>query len=349
MEDRVIKTSDFSYRLPAELIARKPVEPRDHSRLMIFDRTTGSIEHALFYQIGDYLKPGDVLVFNNSRVIPARLHGAKRYTGAQVEILLLQRGEEGIWEALVKPARRLPPGSVIDIITQNNAATELTATVVGLKEEGIRLIAFSNEKALDHVGEVPLPPYIHEKLEDKERYQTVFASIPGSVAAPTAGLHFTPTLLQSLQNKGVSCAPVTLHVGLDTFRPVKEYDARDHHIHNEYAVVSAAAANSISQAKREGRRVIAVGTTVVRLLEAMALLHNPSALEVFSGWVSLYILPGHRFQVIDAMVTNFHLPRSSLLMMVSAFAGREPILRAYEEAIGKQYRFYSFGDAMLIL
>lgn len=317
---------------------------------MVLDRRSGAIKHDLFYHILDYLEPGDVLVLNNTQVIPARLHGIKRSTGARVEILLVQREESGVWQALTKPAKRIPVGSIIDIInTSHNSVASLSATVLDSQEDGIKLILFSNEEVIGEAGEIPLPPYIHEKLASKDRYQTVFATERGSVAAPTAGLHFTLELLHSIKDKGIICIPVTLHVGLDTFRPVRECDPRNHRIHTEYGVISTKAANAIAQAKREKNRVIAVGTTVVRLLEEMALHYSPVNLQAFAGWVSLYILPGHEFQVVDALVTNFHLPRSSLLMLVSAFAGRETILRAYSEAIREQYRFYSFGDAMFIV
>jgi S-adenosylmethionine:tRNA ribosyltransferase-isomerase len=341
-----MRTSDFSYSLPPELIAQTPVEPRDHSRLMVLNRSNGSIKHHRFFEIVDYLCAGDVLVFNDSRVIPARLSGRKVDTGGRVEILLLHRRDTAVWEAVVKPGKRVSIGTKIEI--SGNKAKVL-AEIVGLGEGGIRVISFSDEAPLPQLGRVPLPPYIHSPLPDPERYQTVYARILGSVAAPTAGLHFTPELLIKIEQKGVCCLFVTLHVGLDTFRPVREDDPLKHPIHREYGRLSQEVATELSRAKAEGRRVICVGTTTVRLIESAAQASKASLLEPFDGWVSLFALPGYQFRIVDGVITNLHLPRSTVLMLVCAFAGKDFILRAYEEAIAQRYRFYSFGDAMLVL
>jgi len=339
-----MKTSDFDYTLPTGLIAQSPAEPRDHSRLMLLNRESGSIEHRRFFEIVDYLRDGDVLVFNDSRVIPARLKGRRAGSGGKVELLLLRRTDNNVWEALVKPARRLQIGAEVQISDGG-----ILAEVIGVGDGGIRSIRFSDESLLLAAGEVPLPPYIHEPLEDAERYQTVYARVTGSVAAPTAGLHFTPDLLNKIERKGVRCLFVTLHVGLDTFRPIKEEDPREHTIYKEYGVIDKNVAGELSRARREGRRIICVGTTTVRLVEQAAGVNKLPRLEPFQDWVDLFILPGHRFRMVDAMVTNFHLPKSTLLMLVTAFGGKEFILKAYREAIAQDYRFYSFGDAMLIL
>jgi len=338
-----MKTSDFDYHLPPELIAQTPIEPRDHSLLLVLGRATGAVEHRHFFDIIDYLHSGDVIVFNDSRVIPARLKGTRSGSGGKVEILLLRRRAPGAWEALVKPARRLQPGAVVDI------DSALRAEIIEAGDKGMRVVSFSDESALAKAGDVPLPPYIHEPLANPERYQTVYARPAGSVAAPTAGLHFTPALLDKVRIKGVTCLFTTLHVGLDTFRPITEDDPRDHFIYREYGIVANEVAEELNRAKREERRIICVGTTSVRLVEQAALASKTPELEPFEGWVDLFILPGHRFRMVDAMVTNFHLPRSTLLMLVTAFAGKEGIEKAYREAIEKKYRFYSFGDAMLIL
>lgn len=342
--ETTIKTSDFDYTLPPELIAQTPIEPRDRSRLLVLDRRTGTIQHRYFFEITDYLHSGDVLVFNESRVLPARLKGTRAVTGGKAEILLLKRLDNGIWEALVRPGKKLNTGAVIEI---TDGTAKLTAEVTGTGENGIRVLRFSDEKLLPKLGRIALPPYIHTPLADAERYQTVYARIEGSVAAPTAGLHFTPELLAAVRQKGVVCVPVTLHVGLDTFQPVREEDPHDHVIHREYGVIGEDTARQISLAKVEGRRVICTGTTVVRAVEHAANLQMP--LQEFSGWIDLFIVPGYRFKIADAMITNFHLPRTTLLMLVSAFAGKELIDKAYQEAIKEKYRFYSFGDAMLIL
>jgi len=346
-----MKTSDFDYALPQELIAQTPVEPRDSSRLMVVNRADGSIEHHRFYDIVDYLGAGDVLVFNESLVIPARLYGRKTDTGGRVEILLLRRLEESVWEALVRRGKRLRPGSqvVLDDDTKGNVPQRVTGEVVREGKGGIKVIRFSDETLLSEMGEVPLPPYIGTPLSRQERYQTVYARVAGSVAAPTAGLHFTPELLERLEKKGARLLFVCLHIGLDTFSPVREEDPREHHIHREYGTVDEETARELSRAKKQGRRVICVGTTTVRILEQLVQLHPPEKIQPFADWVSLYILPGHRFRLVDALLTNFHLPRSTLLMLVTAFAGKETIDRAYREAIDSGYRFYSFGDAMLII
>ncbi len=338
-----MKTSDFDYFLPPGLIAQSPLEPRDHSRLMVLNRGNGSMEHRHFYDLPAFLKPGDVLVFNDSRVIPARLMGHKNETGGKVEILLLRRIENGIWEALVKPGKRVRAGTRLEI--ESNGA-KVMAEVTGAVREGVKLIRFPETARIADIGVIPLPPYIHLPLEHPERYQTVYSREAGSVAAPTAGLHFTEDLLEQISSMRCRCLFVTLHVGLDTFRPVREDDPLTHPIHQEYGVLGKEVADELAQAKADGRRVIAVGTTTVRILEEAA--RQGESLNPFAGWVSLYILPGYCFRMVDAVITNFHLPRSTLLMLVSAFAGKELITRAYNEAISENYRFYSFGDAMFI-
>ena len=343
-----LKTSDFDYDLPPELIAQTPLEPRDSSRLMVVDRATGLIEHRLFPCIADIFCPGDVLVFNDSRVIPARLRGTKAATGGKVEILLLRRSGDGTWQALFGPGKGIRAGAVIEIMG-GDARSTLRAEVLGESGGGVKLVRFSDESLVAGAGEIPLPPYIHQPLVDAERYQTVYAGDPGSVAAPTAGLHFEPGLLERLKGRGVYCLFVTLHIGLDTFRPVREEDPRRHPVFFEYGIIGEDAANALTQAKKEGRRVIAVGTTTTRLLEHAAGKAKNGVVEPFSGWADILILPGHRFRIVDALLTNFHLPRSTLLMLVSAFAGHDLIKKAYSAAVGERYRFYSFGDAMLIL
>jgi S-adenosylmethionine:tRNA ribosyltransferase-isomerase len=377
-----VRTSDFDYHLPPERIAQTPVEPRDASRLMVVHRDTGQIEHRIFRDIGDYLRPGDLLVLNQTRVIPARLFGHKAGTGGQVELLLLKRHDEHTWEALVR-GKKLRPGTGIELcrtLTGQGAqgravqrttrithhGPRVTATIIAETESGGRLVRFEEpiEPLLDDLGIVPLPPYIHEPLADPERYQTIYGHVEGSVATSTAGLHFTPELLVDLRRMGVELAFITLHIGLDTFRPVKEEQVEQHQIHSEWYELAALAAEQINRAKLEGRRVIAVGTTVVRALESAAGGSTPltaggcapegkacpwRTVSATTGPTELFIYPGYRFRVIDAMITNFHLPRSTLLMLVSAFAGRDLVFRAYQEAIDRQYRFFSFGDAMLFL
>lgn len=343
-----MKTADFDYLLPDEMIAQAPAEPRDHSRLMVVSRADGALTHRRFYELPDLVREGDVLVFNDSRVVPARLRGTRDGTGAWVELLLLGRLCDGAWRALVRPGRRMRDGATFKV-TAESGDHSLTGEVVGVDLDGSRRVRLSSDD-LNGVGVVPLPPYVRAGLEDEERYQTVYSRVEGSVAAPTAGLHFTPDLLDRLRGAGAETVFVTLHVGWDSFRPVKVEEPTDHPMHSEQWTLGLEAAHVINRAKREGRRVVSVGTTAVRLLEQCAAEH-PHGGEVVragSGWAGLYILPGHRFRVVDALVTNFHLPRSTLLMLTCAFAGRELVLRAYEEAVRRRYRFYSFGDAMLI-
>ena len=348
-----MKTSDFDYYLPRELIAQTPIEPRDESRLMVLNRSDGSIEHHKLCEIINYLRTGDVLVFNDSRVIPARLSGRKVDSGGRVEILLLRRLNTGVWEALVKPGKRVNIGTRIEItrssVADNGQEAKVLAEITGLRRDGIRIISFEDETRLPKMGEIPLPPYIHVPLAHPERYQTVYAAVAGSVAAPTAGLHFTPQLLSEIEQKGVHCLFETLHVGLDTFQPVREDNPLEHPIHREYGVLSQEVASQLSQARVEGRRIICVGTTTVRIVEQAAQGSKASYLKPFKGWVSLFILPGYQFRMVDALITNFHLPKSTLLMLVTAFAGKDLINQAYDEAIASGYRFYSFGDAMLII
>ena len=340
-----MKTSDFNYDLPEELIAQDPLPDRSSSRLMHLDKQTGEIVHTNFRHVLDYLNPGDCLVINDTRVIPARLYGSKVGTNAGIEILLLKRKENNIWETLVKPGKKAKPGTKISF-----GDGLLIGEVLDVVEEGNRLIQFSYEgifeEILDQLGEMPLPPYITHKLQDKERYQTVYAKHEGSAAAPTAGLHFTKELLEQIEEKGVKIAHVTLHVGLGTFRPVKVDDVEKHHMHSEFYVVEEDQAAMINEAKRTGHRVIAVGTTSCRTLESAA--DENGMLQAKSGWTEIFIYPGYEFKIIDALITNFHLPESTLLMLVSALAGKEHILKAYEEAVKERYRFFSFGDAMMI-
>jgi len=346
-----VNTSDFNYSLPSELIAQTPIKLRDQSRLMILNRSDGSIRHHRFFNIVDYLQPGDVLVFNNSRVIPARLSGKKIDTGGKLELLLLRRLGLNVWEALAKPAKRVRIGSKFELSagSGNGQDSTVLAEVIEARVGGIRVVSFSDETRLPEIGSIPLPPYIHVPLKSPERYQTVYANPAGSVAAPTAGLHFTPELIDKIESKGIHCLFVTLHIGLDTFLPVREDNPLEHTIHREYGIVSQETANQLTQAKMEGRRIICVGTTAVRLIEAVAQASGSECLQPFEDWVSLFILPGYQFQMVDALITNFHLPKSTLLMLVTAFAGKDAIDKAYQEAINQKYRFYSFGDAMLIL
>ncbi len=339
-----MKTGDFDYHLPSKYIAQTAAEPRDHSRLMVFYRKDGKCEHRRFYELCDYLQSGDVLVSNDSRVIPARLLGRKVDGGGKVELLLLRRLDVGVWETLAKPGRRLKAGARIEL----GAGPVVQAEVIEKTENGTAVVDFSDEEALEELGIVPLPPYIHIPLTDSGRYQTIYAQEKGSVAAPTAGLHFTPELVSRLREKGVNLVFTTLHLALDSFRPVQVDDPREHVIHREYGRITPEVAAEINRARAEGRHVICVGTSVVRVLEHVARV-NEGKLKAFEGWTDLFIVPGHRFRVVDALITNFHLPRSTLLMLVSAFAGRERILGAYGEAMRLGYRFYSFGDAMLIL
>ena len=339
-----MRTADFDYQLPLERIAQSGFEPRDHSRLLVMSRSTGSLEHRRFDEIVDYLRPGDLVVCNDSRVIPARLVGHKVNGGGKVELLLLRRLEQGVWETLAKPGRRLKEGTKVVI----GLEPAIEAQVMARNEAGTFIVELADEEALERAGSVPLPPYIHLPLDDAERYQTVYARTKGSVAAPTAGLHFTSRLMGRLRDNDVRFVFVTLHLALDSFRPVKVDDPQEHKIHSEYCELGVEAAGELSRAKAEGRRVVCVGTSAVRVVEHAAGLGG-DGVTPFAGWTDLFILPGHRFRIVDALITNFHLPRSTLLMLVSAFAGKEPMLRAYMEAIRLEYRFYSFGDAMLIL
>jgi len=343
-----MRTEDFTYELPPELIAQTPLEPRDASRLLVCERNAGSLAHGRFLDLPEYLRDGDVLVFNDSRVIPARLRARKPESGGRVEILLLRRLDDGGWEALVRRGKRLPDGSRVELLDGDTGAG-VSAELCGTLDHGVRRLRFSDESRLAALGEMPLPPYIHQKLSRPERYQTVYARAEGSAAAPTAGLHFTPEMLARLDAIGVNRVHVTLHVGLDTFQPVRVSDPSRHPIHREYGVIGPEAAAVIAAAKSDGRRVIAVGTTSVRLLEAAARAGGLLRGEPYADWTDIFILPGFDFNVVDAMLTNFHLPRSTLLMLVSAFAGKELIDRAYAEAVKQRYRFYSFGDAMLLL
>jgi S-adenosylmethionine:tRNA ribosyltransferase-isomerase len=345
-----VKTDELDYDLPESLIAQEPVEPRDSSRLLVLHREDGTLEHRIFREIGAYLRPGDLLVANESRVIPARMFGRKEPTGGKVEVLLLRRLAERRWRALVGGARTRA-GTRLRLYRED-APTPLTAEVVAVGERGERVLDFSAplEAFFDEVGVVPLPPYIHRPLEDPERYQTVYAHTPGSAAAPTAGLHFTPELIARLRERGVGVAFVTLHVGLDTFRPITEEAIEAHEIHSEWCTLTEDVARQIRRTRAAGGRVIAVGTTSVRVLETAARRGEGPAGSVapFEGFTDLYITPGFEFRVVDALVTNFHLPKSTLLALVMAFAGEDNIRRAYAEAVARRYRFFSFGDAMLI-
>ncbi|MDD7025367.1 MAG: tRNA preQ1(34) S-adenosylmethionine ribosyltransferase-isomerase QueA [Oscillospiraceae bacterium] len=340
-----MKTSDFYFDLPQELIAQDPLEDRSSSRLLVLDKKNGDIEHHIFRDIVDFLNPGDCLVVNNTKVIPARLFGVKEGTQAKIELLLLKRKEHDIWETLVKPGKKARVGTRILF-----GDGLLTGEVIDVVEEGNRLIRFHYEgifeEILDQLGQMPLPPYITHQLKDKNRYQTVYAKHDGSAAAPTAGLHFTPELLKKIEEKGVNIAHVTLHVGLGTFRPVKVEDVTQHHMHSEFFFIEEDQAELINETKKRGGRVISVGTTSCRTLESAAA--EDGRVKACSGWTDIFIYPGYRFKTIDALITNFHLPESTLLMLVSALAGKEHIMHAYEVAVKERYRFFSFGDAMFI-
>lgn len=340
-----MKTSDFYYDLPQELIAQTPLERRDGSRLMVLDRESGEITHRHFYDLPEYLHPGDTLVLNDSRVLPARLYGHRVPTGGAVELLLLKDQGDGKWECLARPGRKLKPGAEVSF-----GDGELTATIAEDLQEGKKLVQFHYEgiflEILERFGKMPLPPYIKEELQNGERYQTVYSKVTGSAAAPTAGLHFTKELLQKIQDMGVSIAYVTLHVGLGTFRPVSAEEVTDHHMHSEFCMISKETAELLNETHRRGGRIICVGTTSCRTLESFA--KEDGTFEESSGWTEIFIYPGYRFKAMDALVTNFHLPESTLVMLVSAFAGREHILNAYNTAVQERYRFFSFGDAMLI-
>ena len=342
----MMKTSDFDYFLPEELIAQTPIEPRDHSRLLVYDRADHSVQHLHFYDLPRFLNPGDVMVVNDTRVIPARLLGEKEETHVPVEILLLKRLEKDLWEALVRPGRRLAPGTWCSF-----GDGLLRAEIVDRAPEGARLVRFHYqgvfEEILDRLGQMPLPPYIHERLQDRERYQTVYAREEGSAAAPTAGLHFTPELLEQIREKGVEIVPVLLHVGLGTFRPVKEEDVSQHQMHVEHYEVTPEAAEKINRARAEGHRCVCIGTTSVRTLETVST--EDGLVHAQNGDTGIFIMPGYHFKATDALVTNFHLPQSTLLMLISALMGREEALRVYRIAVEEKYRFFSVGDAMLIL
>ena len=341
-----MKTSDFYFDLPEELIAQVPLKERDKSRLMVLDKKTGNVSHKGFRKILDYLKPGDCLVLNDTRVIPARLFGVKD-TGANVEFLLLKRIDQNKWQTLVKPGKRAKIGAKFYFGNHK----ELRGEIVDLAEEGTRIIEFTYEgifeEVLDKLGNMPLPPYITEKLEDKERYQTVYSKHRGSAAAPTAGLHFTEDLLMELKNKGIKIAYITLHVGLGTFRPVKAENILEHRMHSEFYMVSKETADIINNTKAKGGRIISVGTTATRTLETVG--NNEGMIRECNGWTDIFIYPGYKFKVINGLLTNFHLPESTLIMLVSALAGKENVLKAYNEAVKERYRFFSFGDAMLII
>lgn len=346
MEKKELKKSDFYFDLPQELIAQDPIKDRSASRLLMLNKETGAVEHHIFHEITEYLCPGDCLVLNDTKVIPARLMGVREDTGASVEVLLLKRKENDMWETLVKPGKKARPG--MRLVFGDGL---LHAEVLEILEEGNRLIRFAYEgifeEVLDKLGEMPLPPYITHKLEDKNRYQTVYARYEGSAAAPTAGLHFTRQLLDEIEKKGVRIAYVTLHVGLGTFRPVKTDNILEHHMHSEYYQITKEAADQINAAKESGHRVICVGTTSCRTIESAA--DENGKLRECCGNTQIFIYPGYRFKVLDALITNFHLPESTLVMLVSALAGREKVLHAYEEAVRERYRFFSFGDAMLVI
>ena len=339
-----MKTSDFDYYLPEELIAQTPIKDRDKSRLLVMDRKTGELEHKNFYDIIDYLNPGDVLVLNNTKVMPARLIGHKVDTDAVIEVLMLKDLGEDTWECLSKPAKRVKVGSIIKF------SDELSAECTFVGDDGIRHYKFIYNgillEILDRLGEMPLPPYIHEKLKDKDRYQTVYAKEVGSAAAPTAGLHFTKELLNKIKDKGIIIEEITLHVGLGTFRPVEVEDVTNHKMHSEFYTMSKETAKVLNKAKKDGRRIISVGTTTTRTLETIMNLYNE--FKECSGWTDIFIYPGYEFKAIDALITNFHLPKSTLVMLVSAFSTKDNIINAYNEAVKEKYRFFSFGDAMFI-
>lgn len=341
-----MKTSDFYFDLPQELIAQDPLEDRSSSRLLVLDRESGKTQHRVFRDIIEYLNPGDCLVVNNTKVIPARLYGSKIETDAKIEVLLLKRREHNVWETLVKPGKKCRVGARISF-----GEGLLIGEVIDVVDEGNRLIRFEYEgifeEILDKLGQMPLPPYIHHQLKDKNRYQTVYAKHDGSAAAPTAGLHFTPELLEEIKKKGVHIAHVTLHVGLGTFRPVKVEDVTDHHMHSEFYIVEPEQAELINRVKKEGGKIVAVGTTSCRTLESAT--DESGILKAGSGWTEIFIYPGYQFKMIDRLITNFHLPESTLMMLVSALAGKDKIMAAYEEAVKERYRFFSFGDAMFIM
>lgn len=339
-----MRTDDFNYELPEHLIAQTPLEKRDESRLLVLDKNTGEIEHKHFSNILDYLKEGDVICLNDTKVIPARLHGIKMETNAHIELLMLKEEGNDVWQCLAKPAKRVKVGTIIEF------GDKLKGKCIEEKEDGIRMIQLIYKgilyEILDELGEMPLPPYIHEKLKEKDRYQTVYAKEKGSAAAPTAGLHFTEELLKKIKEKGVFIVPITLHVGLGTFRPVNVEDVKNHKMHSEFYHMSKETAEILTKAKQENRRIISVGTTTVRTLETI--MKQYGKFKECSGWTDIFIYPGFQFQAVDCLITNFHLPKSTLIMLVSALAGKEHIMKAYHEAVEKEYRFFSFGDSMFI-
>ena len=341
------RTSDFDYVLPKRLIAQRPLKHRDHSRLMVLDKLSGSIEHRRFFDLPDFLNEGDVLVFNDSRVIPARLFAEKEWTKRRVEILLLRRLRKGVWKALVKPGKKMRPGT--KFYFGFNLPEPILGTVLEEELDGVKVITVEDEDQLIKTATLAIPPYIQDVVSDMERYQTVYSRIEGSIAAPTAGLHFTNLLLENLRSAGVTTVFVTLHVGWDSFRPIRTENPMDHEMHSEYWEISPCSAELLNKAKSEGRRVVSVGTTAVRLLENAAVKQGGPPLVAGSGWADLFISPGYKFKMVDNLITNFHLPKSTLLMLTSALTGRETMLKAYKEAVSLKYRFYSFGDAMLIL
>ena len=343
-----MRTSDFDYDLPEELIAQTPLEPRDYSKLMLVDRDVGALLHDRFFNLPKYLRQGDVLVFNDSRVISARLFGSRDDTGNKIELLLLSRLKEGVWRALVRPGRRMRENDSFIIHDRDDNKSEMTGHVLEVEDSGSRIVEITNEFLVEEIGNIPLPPYIHEKVSDPERYQTIYAKSEGSVAAPTAGLHFTEELMSNIRDKGVLTEFVTLHVGWDSFRPLKSENISDHKMHSEYWYLSNETATIINEAKRKGRRIISVGTTAARLLENVFEKQDGYPIREGSGWADIFITPGYEFKVLDGLITNFHLPKSTLLMLTSALAGRDLMLNAYREAVDHEYRFYSFGDAMLI-
>ncbi|KMK53545.1 S-adenosylmethionine:tRNA ribosyltransferase-isomerase [Fructobacillus sp. EFB-N1] len=349
-EEKHYQLSDFDYDLPQELIAQTPLKERDTSRLLVLNAETGAYEDRHFYDILDYLNPGDALVMNNSRVLPARLHGIRPETGGHAEVLLLRQDHGDVWETLVKPAKKSPIGSTI-LFGDDPEKPVMTATIVGELEHGGRYVEFSYDgifmERLNELGEMPLPPYIKKKLADQERYQTVYSKVDGSAAAPTAGLHWTPELLQKVADKGVELVELTLHVGLGTFRPVEEENIEDHQMHSEFYQLSAEAAATLNKVRKQSGRIVATGTTSIRTLETIGSKFD-GQLQADSGWTEIFIKPGYQWRVVDAFITNFHLPKSTLVMLVAAFTGRENILNAYHHAVEAKYRFFSFGDAMFI-
>ena len=342
-----MNTNDFDYFLPKSLIAQEPIKCRDHSRLMVLDKGTNKIKDKFFYDLPDYLKPGDVLVFNDTKVIPARIYGRAIKSNKDVELLLLSKGKDGTWKALVKPGKRMKIGDTFSI--NSKLGNNVEGEILDIEDDGIRIVRLSGDYELENIGELPLPPYINAKIPDPNRYQTVYSKYDGSVAAPTAGLHFTNELLERLTDLGIKLAYVTLHVGIGTFKPVAVDNVNDHKMHSEWWELNEEAVNVINDAKVNGNRIISVGTTSARLLEHASTKQSSKYLKADSGWADIFIYPGYEFKIIDGLITNFHLPKSTLLMLISAFASRDFIFDAYRRAIESEYRFYSFGDAMFIM